>query len=331
MLHRLQRSLSALRRWFSAPAKSECCRTRLAVEMLERRDCPAVYTWTGAGMDSLASDAANWSGFVVPGAADTAILNATSNKPIEFNAAFGTSLAQLQIQSGYGGTVQFDVPFTITNYLLQANGTIANASGSTGGTGGMGNPPPPPPPPGGGTDSNGVPGTDSGTGSGGHSSGPVTLEIASGATYNWSGGWYTGTGTLQIDAGTTVNMASTMGLSDSGWNITNSGTVLWAAGTFFASNVAFNNNAGATFSAQGNLTWSDPATAGGVFTNDGTLTVSGNVAFVTHLVLDAGTLNGNGVLEIVGTCAGRVAGRLYSGHRHAPNRHGRRTEHQRRD
>jgi hypothetical protein len=69
-------------------SKSRNSRRRhsLALEVLERRDAPAAYVWTGAGPDQLASDALNWSPAQVPTPADTLIFNDAATA--EFDPAF---------------------------------------------------------------------------------------------------------------------------------------------------------------------------------------------------------------------------------------------------
>ncbi len=350
---------------------------------------PAQYTWNGAGPDNLASDAANWSGDVVPGPQDTLILDGTiSSKPIEFDAAFGNSAAQLQIQNGYLSTIQFDIPFTITNYLLQTGGTIINpggggntgggdagggsqgggdsGGGNTGGgnsgggdlgggdtgggdtgggdTGGGGQT--------GGDTGSGAPGGgdtgggsqgggdtgggsqgggdtgggsqgggDTGGGSQGGGSSPIILTIASGATYDWQGGGFQGAGTLQVDPGATVNMAGSTSLTDIGWNISNDGDVIWTAGNFTGTGMAFTNQSDGTFSAEGPLSWTDSSNgssgAGGVapgFYNCGAVIVGGNVALATQFTQTAGSVSGGGTLEMTGgSTADFLGGNLQGG------------------
>jgi hypothetical protein len=270
MFHRAQRTLSRLRSRLSVPVQTARHRTPLAVELLERRDAPAL--WIGAGPDNLASDAANWSGDVVPGPSDTGILDGTCNKPIDFDRAF--ILAQLQIRSSYNSTVEIDVSVTITDYLLQASSTIINGEALSGGGSG------------GGSIGNGGPGGD-----------PGLLELTGSASYDWTAGGYQGSGTLLLDAGATANMVGT--LTDTGWDIANNGAVTWADGVFAASHVAFSNNPGAVMLTVGNLTWYDPATDGGVFINQGTFQLAGNLLFTSCLHLQDGCLVGvGGELEV---------------------------------
>ena len=72
----------------------------------------ATRTWTGAGATNNWSLAANWSGGVVPVAADTVVFDGTSvkNVTIDVNA----SVASLSINAGYTGTISQSAGRTIT-------------------------------------------------------------------------------------------------------------------------------------------------------------------------------------------------------------------------
>ncbi len=250
----LQHILRSLRGSFARPVRPITRRQpALAVEWLETRTVPASYTWSGGGLDDLVSDAQNWTpNRVAPLAADTLIFNDTSSKPAEFDAAAGGTIASLLIQNGYAGTIQLDGSLTVTTYLLQATSTINagtdGGGGGGGGGGGLG---------GGGGGLGGGSGGSGGGGGGGSGGTSATIEIASGATYDWLGGNLSGAGTLQIDPGATLNMASAWStdLPDSGLNILNNGTVNWSAGNFNGVGVTFTNNG--TFNAGGNVLWTD--------------------------------------------------------------------------
>src|SRR5687768_6967919 len=51
-------------------------------EVLEVRETRSASTWTGAGSDDLWSTAANWTGSVVPGSGDEAIISGSSDNVI---------------------------------------------------------------------------------------------------------------------------------------------------------------------------------------------------------------------------------------------------------
>jgi len=59
--------------------------------------------WDGGGSTNNWTEAANWSGDIVPGAGDIAVFNSTSVKNATINAAI--DVAGIQIASGYTGTV----------------------------------------------------------------------------------------------------------------------------------------------------------------------------------------------------------------------------------
>ncbi|HEX5823707.1 MAG TPA: hypothetical protein VFY18_04530, partial [Candidatus Limnocylindrales bacterium] len=63
----------------------------------------ATRTWTGLGVTNNWNDAANWSGGIVPGAADIATFDATSSKNATMNVA--VNVLGVSIGSGYGGTI----------------------------------------------------------------------------------------------------------------------------------------------------------------------------------------------------------------------------------
>jgi hypothetical protein len=118
------RSLSKLRKLFSTPA-AEHGRCHLAIELLERRDQPALCTWTGLGPDNLGSDPANWFDNQVPGAADTALFDSRAGSASALlDSGFTSTLAGLWITNLYSGTVQLSHDETITNFLSQDTGTI---------------------------------------------------------------------------------------------------------------------------------------------------------------------------------------------------------------
>jgi hypothetical protein len=183
-------------------------RHRLALEVLERRETPAAYVWTGAGPDQLASDALNWSPAQVPTPADTLIFSDAATA--EFDPAFNSSAADLETDTGWNGQIQFDVPFTITEHMVQSGGSLAGAGGFFG---------------------------------------PAHLEIASGAVYDWQGGTLSAAGQLTIDSGGTMNMSAASGGLVSDWDITNNGTVNWTGGNFAGLGIMFTNSGTMTASS----------------------------------------------------------------------------------
>ena len=57
-------------------------------------------TWDGGGATQNWSDAANWSGDVIPGSGDIAVFDGTSTKNAIIDPAFAGSIAGIQINAG---------------------------------------------------------------------------------------------------------------------------------------------------------------------------------------------------------------------------------------
>ncbi len=156
----------------------------------------------------------------------------------------------------------------------------------------------------------------------------TALTVASGGLYNFSGGTLTGSGSLQgsvnwtggtingalTNTGSAFNITGAGSKTLSGGTLTNTGVMTWdGAGTIFITNNSqFNNNAGATFAANGNGNI-DALSGVNIFVNNGsftkasgagTLAVFGSGASLTFhnagvaraqsgtLQLPGGTLNG---------------------------------------
>lgn len=84
-----------------------------------------VRTWDGGcGAETAWSCAANWSGDVVPGAADTALFNSTSTGNSTVDGGFAGSVATVRISSGYSGTLSLARSLTVTATFNQATGTF---------------------------------------------------------------------------------------------------------------------------------------------------------------------------------------------------------------
>ena len=110
-------------------------RARLWLEPLEPRFTPSggggnpPFVWNGAGPDNLASDAMNWVGDVAPtSSSDSITFNGTSSKPAEFDPAFLTTIAAVEIDSGYNSNITLDEGFTVTGTLTETGSTINGSS-----------------------------------------------------------------------------------------------------------------------------------------------------------------------------------------------------------
>ncbi|HWY10333.1 MAG TPA: hypothetical protein VN026_03355, partial [Bacteroidia bacterium] len=82
----------------------------------------AQITWNGAGATNNFSDAGNWAGGIVPGAADPVIFDGTSSKNCNFDVDI--DVASLSVNGGYGGTIN----------ALATNPTIEGAFSIAAGT-----------------------------------------------------------------------------------------------------------------------------------------------------------------------------------------------------
>jgi hypothetical protein len=85
-------------------------------------------TWTGLGTTSNWSEAANWSAGVVPGPGTTVIFNGTSSANSIVDSGFAGTVAAVQINSGYTGTIGLNQNLTVMGPFTQQAGTY-NANG----------------------------------------------------------------------------------------------------------------------------------------------------------------------------------------------------------
>jgi fibronectin-binding autotransporter adhesin len=93
---------------------------RLACEQLSDRIAPAVtHTWTGAGRDSLASDAANWADNTAPAPGDSLWFGGNT-PPATLDPALTNGLANIVIDASYTGVVTTATNVTLSGTLSQA-------------------------------------------------------------------------------------------------------------------------------------------------------------------------------------------------------------------
>ena len=85
-------------------------------------------TWTGLGATNNWSDAGNWSKDAAPGSGDTVVFDGHSGKNATVDAAFAGTVAAVQINSGYTGTVSLNQNLTVTGAFTEQAGTY-NADG----------------------------------------------------------------------------------------------------------------------------------------------------------------------------------------------------------
>ena len=85
-------------------------------------------TWTGLGATNNWSDAGNWSKDAAPGSGDTVVFDGHSGKNATVDSAFAGTVAAVQINSGYSGTVSLNQSLTVTGAFTEQAGTY-NANG----------------------------------------------------------------------------------------------------------------------------------------------------------------------------------------------------------
>jgi hypothetical protein len=85
----------------------------------------ATRTWDGGcGAETAWSCAANWSENTVPGAADTALFNATSSQNSTVDAGFAGSVGSVTINTGYAGTVSLARSLSVAVTFTQKTATF---------------------------------------------------------------------------------------------------------------------------------------------------------------------------------------------------------------
>ena len=243
----------------------------------------ATRTWTGLGVTNSWSDTGNWSGNVVPGAADVATFDATSSKNATMNVA--VNVGGVSIGAGYGGTITQAAGIAAT---IGATGWTQSGGTVVGGTAAF---------------------TVNGPFaiSGGSYSATTATTSVSGNFSDTGGTFSAGTGTVSLGGGAATLTIST---ADTFNNLTHAagtktiaaGTTLTVTGTTTLTGGAFNGPGG--LSAQGNINQASTY-AGGT----ATLTISGAGAqtFTGASTTAAGALplivinKPSGTLTIAGT------------------------------
>ena len=91
----------------------------------------ATRTWDGEGTTNNWSEAANWSGNVVPGSSDDAIFNNTSIKNSVWDSAGPAQIISLNVQSSYSGSLTLGRDVSVSgNWTFAGSGSL-NAQTST--------------------------------------------------------------------------------------------------------------------------------------------------------------------------------------------------------
>src|SRR5881409_4058189 len=104
----------------------------LAVLYFSRPASAVNRTWDGGGgADHNWSNPLNWSGDTIPGAGDVAVFDGTSTNDSTIDAGFAGSVAGIQINAGYTGTVTKAAGVTLTvgsSGYSQATGTFTGGN-----------------------------------------------------------------------------------------------------------------------------------------------------------------------------------------------------------
>jgi RHS repeat-associated protein len=283
----MKRPLSVLRRclpalplhfFWDSPSLSDRKSLRIIpqLETLEDRLAPASFTWTGGGTTNNWSDPHNWSSMVpgaVPGASDTAIFNNTSTKAAIVDTGFAGTVAAIQINSGYTGTLTLKEALNDTGSFSQAagilktNGFTLSVGGNTSITGG--------------TFSNttgilNLNGSSSNLNAPTAALGNVTVNAAGTITTTSS---MLSVGSLALNSGTLVapsgNLTVAGNFVDNGCAFNANGGTLVFASSSGGHTVNVSGASGGTVSLN-NLTLADSGSGTRTYTLTGTLDVSGN-------------------------------------------------------
>ncbi len=90
----------------------------------------ATKTWDGGGANNNWSTCANWNLDTCPAAGDTVVFDGTSSKDVTVDAGFAGTIAVVQMNTGYSGTITLARSFTVTSTFTQSAG-IFNGSNQT--------------------------------------------------------------------------------------------------------------------------------------------------------------------------------------------------------
>ena len=257
----------------------------------------ATRTWTGLGLTNNWTDTGNWSGNVLPGAADVATFDATSSKNATINGV--VNVAGVSIGAGYAGTVTQGPGIAVTvgatgfsqtggtfaggTSAVTVNGPFTFTSGSFAATSGTlsvsGNF----------TVSGGVFAAGAGTMSFG--GGAATLSITTADTFN---NLTFAAGTKTVAAGTTLTVSGVLSLTDGSINtgtVAAQGAISQATTFDGGTGTLLINGAGAqTFSGAATTTAGDiPALV--INKPSGTLTLAGTIRTTHAWTYSAGTLD----------------------------------------
>jgi fibronectin-binding autotransporter adhesin len=263
---------------------TSCRRLPLLLEALEARTVLSTVSWINAAGGDW-NTAANWSGGVVPGATQDAIINVSVSGPITIDSAdVGHSLtdttASLDITAG---SLSLTAASSISqNVSISGDGVLASSGNLTVG---------------------GTLSESGGTLTGG---GTVTVD----GLLTWTGGTMSGSGITSAMGGLSLGASGDTGDSETlaGRTLINAATGVWYDTDTLTQeeDSTFLNDSGATLEIEGAGTWGagnnpDPS---GTFENNGTLDVTNGSATtpvqVQPYFINAGTVDVNsGTLQLV--------------------------------
>ena len=231
-------------------------------------------TWDGGGATNNWSEAANWSGGTVPGAGDVAVFDGTSTKDATIDAAFAGSVAGIQINSGYTGTITHASGATLT---VGGSGFVQSAGTFTGGVNNI--------------DCNSTFTLNGGTFNAPSGTlafaGDVTIKPA--ATFIPNGGTvaFTGSSSVSINPANPASASSTLNNitvnKTGGAVVLLNSTTLVATGTLTLTDGRINVNNGGTIEAQGAVSIASTFDGG-----NATLLISGAATRTVTLPVGAG-------------------------------------------
>ena len=268
----------------------------------------ATRTWTGLGATNNWNDVGNWSGGVVPGAADVATFDATSSKNAVMNvavnvggvsiaAAYGGTISQAAgiaatvgatgwTQAGgtfTGGTAAFTVngPFAISGGTYAATTATLSVSGAFTDTGGAFN---------------------AGTGTVSFGGGAATLSVSTADTFN---NLTLAAGTKTVAAGTTLTVNGTTTLTAGAINgpgaLVAKGNISQAVGYAGGTATVTIGGAGAQTFTGASTTAAGALPLIAINKPSGTLTIAGTLRTANNWTYTAGTVDsGASTLVFVG-------------------------------
>lgn len=320
------------------PGRSPARRSRRAFagcEALEARTLLAVILWDGGGDGTTLTQAANWTGDVLPGPADDAVIDIAGTPTIRFTTGTFTvnSLTSAETFIMSGGTLTIGTASTVSGTTTVSGGTLAGAGTLTIAAGTTLN-----------ITGSIVPRlnlTNVGTinwsnGSIGGSSAPgYTMTNLPGAVFNITGTGFgfngnagpnaslVNQGTVNVNVTGTTTFSSAALINTGTVNV-NTGTLALAGGSstsvmvvgpgatlrFNFSGSTFTHTAAASLSGQGSVvvsgetvTLNAPLLVPGLTVSSGTLTLNAPVQTIQTYTHQGGTLTGPGNLTVTGAMA----------------------------